>query len=60
MSVESTDFDTDHEFFIVYTTEVLKKGRKYELYIPFAAELNQGLLGYYRSSYVDQKTQSRL
>ncbi|KAJ6638815.1 Aminopeptidase N [Pseudolycoriella hygida] len=60
VSVESTEFDTEHEFFIIYTTDILKKGRQYELYIPFEAELNQGLLGYYRSSYVDQKTQQRL
>lgn len=60
MFVENTDFDTEHEFFIIYTMEILKKGQDYELYIPFEAELNQGLLGYYRSSYVDQKSQKRL
>lgn len=58
--IENTDYDTQHEFFIINTMEVLQKGKIYELYIPFEAELNQGLYGYYRSSYLDKKAQKRM
>lgn len=58
--VENTDFDLAHEFFIIYTRDTLVKGETYELYMPFEAELEQGLLGYYRSSYFDKKSQKRI
>lgn len=58
--VENTDFDLEHEFFILYTMAKLTKGSKYELVIPFDAELDQGLLGYYRSSYLDKTSQKRV
>lgn len=55
IEIENTWFDLEHEFFIIHTKELLTKGSHYELYIPFDAELNLGLLGYYRSNYIDKQ-----
>lgn len=56
----NTNFDKSHEMIIISTVDKLTKGSKYELYIPFDAELGTGLLGYYRSSYLDKSTNKRV
>ena len=60
VAIMSTDYDIQHEFFIIYTGAALLKGKVYELYMPFEADLNQALSGYYRSSYLDGKEQKRM
>lgn len=58
--LDRTEFDTEFDFFIIHTKEKLEKGSQYEIHIPFAGELGTTLLGYYRSSYMDKKSNSRM
>ncbi|XP_017039013.1 aminopeptidase Ey-like [Drosophila ficusphila] len=51
--VSSTAVNPTHDFYILNTCQELLAGNKYELYIPFSADLNRQLEGYYRSSYKD-------
>lgn len=55
--IGESHFETEFYFLILFPTETLKVGQQYELYIPFRAELDESLFGYYISSYVDRKTQ---
>lgn len=59
ISIERTEFDKEYDFFIIHTNEVLAEGDQYEVFIPFNGELGTGLLGYYRSSYTDKKSNSK-
>lgn len=59
LSIDNVEFDGLHDFMIINVKEKLTKGHRYLLNIPFEAELTQGLLGYYRSSYIDRKTQTK-
>lgn len=59
LSVNKTEFQEEFDFFIVHTNDVLEKDSKYELYIPFKSDLSKGLLGYYRSSYMDKQTNEK-
>lgn len=54
---DKLEFDLENEFLIVNLKALLEKGKLYELTLPFEGELKEGLLGYYRSSYFDQKEQ---
>lgn len=45
-----------HDFFVMRICEELVAGQVYELTMPFAADLNRQLEGYYRSSYNDPET----
>lgn len=54
---EKLEFDLENEFLIVNLKSKLEQGKLYELMLPFEGELKEGLLGYYRSSYFDQKEQ---
>lgn len=51
--VSSTAVNPTHDFYILNTCQELLAGNTYELYMPFAADLNRQLEGYYRSSYKD-------
>lgn len=59
LTIESTEFVTEHDFFIVHTKEVLEKGCQFDLFIPFGSDLSTGLLGYYRSSYTDKQSNEK-
>lgn len=59
LTINKTEFQEEFDFFIVYTNDVLEKDTKYELYIPFKSDLSKGLLGFYRSSYVDKQTNEK-
>lgn len=48
-------YEKTNDFFIIDLDNALEKGHKYELNIPFKGVL-ESLLGYYRSSYIDDKT----
>ncbi|TDG52379.1 hypothetical protein AWZ03_001209 [Drosophila navojoa] len=54
--VSGTEVNTVHDFYVMRTCEELVAGDVYELSIPFAADLNRQLEGYYRSSYIDPVT----
>ncbi|KRK04211.1 uncharacterized protein Dyak_GE10461 [Drosophila yakuba] len=54
--ISSTEVNSIHDFYILNTCKELLTGRVYELSLPFSAELNTQLEGYYRSSYVDPVT----
>ncbi|XP_026836420.1 aminopeptidase Ey [Drosophila erecta] len=54
--VSSTEVNSLHDFYILNTCKELLTGHVYELTLPFSAELNRQLEGYYRSSYVDPVT----
>lgn len=59
LEVTGTSFDIEHDFFTMKMKTPLEKGKTYEIFIKFSAELNTGLVGYYRSSYFDQKSQKK-
>ncbi|KAH8332337.1 hypothetical protein KR074_001324 [Drosophila pseudoananassae] len=52
--VSSTAVNPAHDFYILKTCQELVAGNIYELSLPFAADLNRQLEGYYRSSYKDR------
>lgn len=54
--VSGTEVNAVHDFYVMRTCEELVAGDVYELTVPFAAELNRQLEGYYRSSYIDPVT----
>ncbi|KAH8358907.1 hypothetical protein KR093_003226 [Drosophila rubida] len=51
--IASTEVNTQHDFYVMHTCEELAAGEVYELTMPFSADLNRQLEGYYRSSYLD-------
>lgn len=59
LSVESTEFLVEHDFFMIHTNEILEEGCRFEITIPFGSDLSTGLLGYYRSSYMDRQTKEK-
>ncbi|XP_022215178.2 aminopeptidase N [Drosophila obscura] len=54
--VSSTEVNYGQDFYVLNTCQELLAGNVYELTLPFAAELNKQLEGYYRSSYKDANT----
>ncbi|XP_070073721.1 aminopeptidase N-like [Drosophila takahashii] len=54
--IASTEVNPIHDFYILKTCQELLAGHVYELILPFSAELNRQLEGYYRSSYLDPVT----
>jgi aminopeptidase N len=46
-------YDKDVDFLIIDVKTPLKKGSKYLLEIPFEGHISTGLVGFYRSSYVN-------
>lgn len=53
--VSNVTYEKNNDFFIIDLDDALEKGHKYVLTIPFKGVL-ESLLGYYRSSYIDDKT----
>ncbi|XP_055379130.1 aminopeptidase N-like [Condylostylus longicornis] len=60
IDIKSIDINLSHDFYIIHLTETLKKDEKYQLLMPFKANLSKNLYGYYRSSYFDHKTNQRV
>lgn len=58
LKVLGTEIDTENEFFVVKTNEMLDAGQIYLLHLPFQGELTEDLIGYYRSSYLDRGSNS--
>lgn len=59
LAVNSTEYLVEHDFFVIHTKEILEEGCQFEITIPFANDLSTGLLGYYRSSYMDKKSNEK-
>lgn len=59
LSINRTEAKEEFDFFIIRTNEILEKDSQYEVFIPFKSELSKGLLGFYRSSYVDKRTNEK-
>lgn len=59
VSVKDVKYDETYDFMVINLNDRLERDAKYEVYIEFEAELEPGLIGYYRSSYVDKKTQEK-
>lgn len=59
VSVNRTESNEEFDFFVIHTSEELEKGSQYELFIPFKSELSKGLLGFYRSSYMDKQSNQK-
>lgn len=54
--IRKFQFLPKNDYLIIYPQSILSKFKKYVVQIPFEGPLTPGLLGYYRSSYVDKKT----
>lgn len=54
--ISSTTVNPVHNYYILNTCQELMAGNVYELSVPFAADLNRQMEGYYRSSYKDPVT----
>ncbi|XP_015838559.2 aminopeptidase N isoform X1 [Tribolium castaneum] len=59
LKVKIVELDPANEFLIVSLEEQLQKDHNYELFVPFKAVLDDGLKGFYRSSYTDEKTKEK-
>lgn len=60
LKIASTEFLIENDYFVIHTTETLKKDTEYVVYIPFEGVLSQSLTGYYKSSYYDLKSQKKM
>lgn len=58
VSLDSIEVNPLHDYYIMKLSKPLVKGR-YLLKMPFKAELNKNLFGYYRSVYTDKTTGER-
>lgn len=58
VSVNRIEFSDEFDFFIIHTNEVIQKD-SYDVFIPFRSDLSKGLLGFYRSSYVDKQSNEK-
>jgi aminopeptidase N len=56
--LKSQTWDVPRQFFIMKTSQTLKKGQQYEVQMRFTGHLNDLLQGFYRSSY-QQDNQSK-
>lgn len=53
-SVSKIEFVKENDYLIIVLNENLLKEHKYELFIAFSGKLDDGLAGFYRSSYYDK------
>ncbi|XP_053669421.1 aminopeptidase N [Anopheles marshallii] len=59
IDIKSLEYVTEHDYAVFHVSTPLKKGERYEISIPFESNLSTGLIGYYRSSYIDKKTKQK-
>lgn len=59
VAVKGIELEEAREFLIIRTGEPLNNGSTYELYLAFEAPLESRLHGYYLSSYVDRRTNTK-
>lgn len=56
VAVSAVSFVPDKDFMFVKSDEQFKSGDEYVLTVPFSGNITDNLVGYYKSSYVDKKT----
>ncbi len=54
VQIVSHNYAKENDFYIVMLGQRLIPGSTYLFFIPFKGILNEGLAGYYRSSYLDK------
>lgn len=54
IKVSKIAYEKENDFLTILLNENLEKNKKYELFIIFTGKLDDGLAGFYRSSYNDQ------
>ncbi|XP_060526595.1 aminopeptidase N-like [Cylas formicarius] len=52
-------YDIPNDFLIIILEESLKEDHRYEIFIRFRGKLDDGLAGFYRSSYVDKQSKEK-
>ncbi|XP_035224731.1 aminopeptidase N-like [Stegodyphus dumicola] len=57
--IARTSKDLERQFYILHLKGKLGAGQSYEVYMEFLGNLNDQLAGFYRSSYKDEKGQTR-
>uniref|UniRef100_A0AAG5D4Y5 Aminopeptidase n=1 Tax=Anopheles atroparvus TaxID=41427 RepID=A0AAG5D4Y5_ANOAO len=60
IDIKSVEYFTDNDYAVFHASSLMKKSYRYELTIPFESELGTGLLGYYRSSYMDKASKQKV
>ena len=55
IGVTGHEFDTMRDFYIIKLEKPIVDGNIYLLYIDFVSKLNDGLKGFYRSTYENEK-----
>lgn len=59
IKVQVVELDPMNDFLIINLEELLQKDHHYELFIPYKSVLSEGLKGFYRSTYTDEKTKEK-
>lgn len=59
IQLEKAIHDVENDFLMLKLSEPLKANVRYEVLIPFYGVLNEDLLGYYRSSFIDSNTKEK-
>ncbi|XP_063912519.1 aminopeptidase N-like isoform X2 [Zophobas morio] len=59
LNIENVKLEPQNDFLIIGLKDELLKDHRYEIFIPFKAELADGLKGFYKSSYTDEKTKEK-
>ena len=54
LNVTGYEFDKSREFYVIKLLQPIVKGDKYRVTIDFVSKLNNGLSGFYRSSYINE------
>nr|CAI5820674.1 unnamed protein product [Callosobruchus analis] len=57
--INKIEYDKGNDFLIILLTEPLKEDHKYQIHIRFKGKLDDGLAGFYRSSYYDKKKKEK-
>ncbi|ETN63860.1 protease m1 zinc metalloprotease [Anopheles darlingi] len=60
IEIKRVQYLPENDYVVVHASELMKKHYRYAVRIPFEGALGQGLLGYYRSSYVDAQTRQKV
>jgi aminopeptidase N len=59
VNVKNIELDVQNDFLVINLEEELEKDHNYEIYVPFKGVLADGLRGFYKSSYTDDKTKEK-
>ncbi|CAG9818441.1 unnamed protein product [Phaedon cochleariae] len=59
LKILKIELQKDNDFLIIHLNEPLLAGRKYQLFISFRGHLDDGLAGFYRSSYFDKQKKEK-